>query len=242
MNQKSAIQIGVLVPAGNVVHEREFARLQPEGVHFRFLGFSYPAASSDFCLDLANDMQAPIEELKAWGAELVLVGCTTASMLCADEAWRARLEKVAGVPVVTAASASRQAIAALGATAVAVTTPYGELNNRIVSNFLESQGVEVAALQGQNLDRSLDVWLARAPTMTTQEILEFSLSVDVARAQAMYLPCTGIGSLEALDLFEKKAGKPALSSVQAGYWASLRRLGFDGRKKGYGRLLEVWDF
>ena len=39
------VRIGVLVPAGNTIHEREFAALRPDGVEFRFArgarGFSY---------------------------------------------------------------------------------------------------------------------------------------------------------------------------------------------------------
>ena len=41
---------------------------------------------------------------------------------------------------------------------------------------------------------------------------------------------------------EKKPGKTAISSVQAGFWAALRRIGLDGRQEGYGRLLSTWDF
>ncbi len=242
MNQKSEIKIGVVVPAGSIVHEREFKRLHNEGVQFRFLGFAYPMNSSDFCTDFAKAMLPPIEEFKAWGAELVLIGCTTATMVCNAESWRTDLEKIAGVPIVTAASASRDAIAAFGAKSLAIASPYGDRANATVATFIKSLGVEIAVLKGQNIDRTLDNWFAQAPRMTGQDALEFSLTVDVPEAQAMYLPCTGVDTLEAIEPFEQRTGKPAFSSVQAGYWASLRRLGFDGRQQGYGRLLEVWDF
>ena len=243
MNETSQIRIGVIVPAGNVIHEREFTRLRPEGVRFHFTGFSYPAAgTTNFCDDMARQLAEPIGELKAWGAELILLGCTTASMSCADDAHCAQLAEMAGVPLITAAGASCDAMTALGARSVAVATPYGDANNLIVSNFLKAHGVEVAAIKGLGLDRSLKAWRERALNLTPQEVLDFSVSVDVDNAEAMYLPCTGIGSLEVLDMFERQACKPAFSSVQAGYWASLRRLGVDGRKKGYGRLVDVWDF
>jgi maleate cis-trans isomerase len=243
MGDSSDIRVGVLVPAGNRVHEREFNRLNPAGVNFRFGGFSYPrAGSSSFCDDLVVQFTQPIQELTGWGANLVLIGCTTASMTCADEAYIAKLQAIAGVPVITAASASREAINALGVRSVSVATPYGELNNRIIAEFLESIGVEVAAMQGLDLDRSVETWLTGQPTLTPQRVLDFSLSVDVEQAQALYLPCTGMSSLEAIEMFERQTGKAAFSSVQAGYWASLRRLGLDGRQSGNGRLLDLWDF
>ena len=75
------IRIGVLVPAGNSIHEREFAALRPSGVAFRFAGFGYPPAdAADFCADLTTRMAEPIQALREWGAQLLLIGCTAASM------------------------------------------------------------------------------------------------------------------------------------------------------------------
>jgi maleate cis-trans isomerase len=236
-------RIGVTVPAGNVVHEREFAQLGLPGVQFHFSGFSYPpAGTNDFCADMAGNLRAPMRELKEWGAEVILVGCTTASMMCAGDDFTATLEAAAGVPVITAADATRQAARALGAQTLAVATPYGEPNNRIVAQFLSSQGFEIAAIAGLNLDRSLEVWRTEALQLTPQQMLEFSCTIDRPEADALYLPCTGVPSVEAIELFEQERGKSAFSSVQAGYWASLRRLGIDGRQRGYGRLIEHWDF
>jgi arylmalonate decarboxylase len=243
MTTKPDTQIGVIVPTGNTIHEREFALLRPEGVRFRFVEFSYPPPSStDFCGDLAEQFRGPIENLKAWGADLILIGCTTASMRCSDVAFRQKLEDLAGVPVVTAAGASMDAIQALAVESVSVATPYGDRNNKVVAAFLKSKDIAVAAIDGLDLDRSPDIWRAQAPTMNPQAVLDFGLATDVDAAQALYMPCTAIQSLEALGPFEEKTGKPALSSVQAGYWASLRKLGIDGRQKGFGRLVEQWDF
>jgi maleate cis-trans isomerase len=226
-----------------VVHEREFALLRPPGLEFQFAGFGYPpAGTSDFCGDMAGNLAAPMQQLVKSGAELILVGCTTASMMCAGEDFSAALTALAGVPVITAATAAQHAARALGAQTLAVATPYGEPNNRIVAHFLAAQGFEVAAIAGLNLDRTLEVWRSEALRMTPQQMLEFACTVDRPEADAMYLPCTGVPSIEALEMFEQERGKSAFSSVQAGYWASLRRLGVDGRLRGYGRLLEHWDF
>jgi maleate isomerase len=235
--------MGVVVPLGNVVHEREFAQLRLPGVEFQFAGFAYPpGGTSDFCGDMAGKLRTPMQQLVAAGAELILVGCTTASMMCAGDDFSPRLASLAGVPVITAAAAAREAARALGAQTLAVATPYGEGNNRIVADFLLSQGFEVAAIAGLNLDRTLEVWRNEALALTPQQMLEFACTVDRPEADAMYLPCTGVPSVEAIEMFEQERGKSAFSSVQAGYWASLHRLGIDGRQRGYGRLLEHWDF
>lgn len=237
----SDLRIGVLVPAGNTIHEREFAALRPPGVAFRFAGFGYPPAhAADFCADLTTRMAEPIAALREWGAQLLLVGCTAASMRCADPETDARLEHLAGVPVVTAASAAREACAALGLRRVAVATPYGAASNGIVSRYLGSIGVEVAAIRGLDLDRSPEVWAREVPALTPQQVCELGLAIDAPMVEALYLPCTGLASIEAIELYERRSGKPALSSVQAGFWASLHRLGIDGRRGGAGRLVADW--
>lgn len=237
------VRIGVVVPNGDLVHEREFLRLRPDGVSFRFASFSYPAmGNANFCGNLGAEMSAPIAELNDWGAKVVLIGCTTASMTCASPEWQAELERMAKVRVVTAAEASIQAISALGARSIAVATPYGDAGNRTVTTFLLGKGFAVASIKGLGLDRSVETWRKAAPCLSIAEMLGFSLSVDSENAQAIYLPCTGVGSLEVLDELEKSTRKPAISSVQAGFWASLRLLGINGRAKGFGRLIDVWDF
>jgi arylmalonate decarboxylase len=235
------IRIGILVPAGNVVHEREFARLRPRAVSFRFAGFHYPMGGPGFCSDILRELDAPLHELGAWGARIVLLGCTTASMLCAGEGWQARLQEIAQVPVITAAAAVSKALTALNIRALAVATPYGESNNRIITQYLESRQVTVSAIRGMALDRSPEAWRA-ASAVNAEQMLNLALDVDVAAAEGLFLPCTGVVSLAALDPFERLRGKPALSSVQAGFWASLQHLGIDGRCADGGRLLRGWDF
>jgi maleate isomerase len=242
MSDATSVRVGVLVPQGNTVHAAEFERLKPPSVTFKFLSFGYPPMSDDFCVDLVQNMAPAMEAFQIWGAQVVLVGCTTASMACVSDSFTRQLEAIAGVPVVTAAGAAKEAIAAFDIDTLAVATPYGAVNNGIVQDFLVKSGVAVAAIQGLNLDRSVEVWIAGQPTLTPDKVFELSCKVDNDVAQGLYLPCTGMGSIDAIDRFERAVGKPAFSSVQAGYWAALRRAGFDGRQSGAGRLLEQWDF
>jgi maleate isomerase len=233
-------RIGVLVPRGNVVHEREVERLWPEGVSIRVLPFDYPIGASDFCASLGDSLVTPLADLRRWGAEAVLVGCTTASMMCAGPGFDARLGELAGAPVITAARASSLAAMALGVGRLAVASPYGEPNNKIVLDFLRREGFEIAALEALGLDADLDVWRAKAIPMPAEDVLALCVAADCEGADAVYLPCTGVGSLDAIAMFEQRTGKPAFSSVQAGFWATLRTAGIDGRQDGTGRLIREW--
>jgi maleate cis-trans isomerase len=152
------------------------------------------------------------------------------------------LEKIAGVPVITAASAVREAIAALGLRSVAAATPYSDGSNKIVADFLTRSGLKDSTVRGLGFDTSPQVWREKATTVTPEEIQAFCASIDQPSADALYLPCTGVRSVEALAALEQQCNKPAFSSVQAGFWAALRRLGVNGRQDGFGRLISTWDY
>lgn len=241
MSQQDPVRIAVLVPAGNSVHQREFETLRPVGVEFRFAGFSYPPSNSvDFCTDLRARMAPLISDMRQWGARLLLVGCTAASMRCAAPADEGALQQLAGMPVVTAASAVRDALQVLGLQRLAVATPYGAASNLVVAGYLRSVGIDVTTIRGLDLDRSPEVWQREVPALTPEQVVELGRSIDGPATQALYLPCTGLASIKAIELYEQRSGKTALSSVQAGFWASLQRLGIDARCSGAGRLLRDW--
>jgi len=234
------VRIGALFPDGNVVLEQEINRLAPDGVDFKFSPFSYPPAGVPFCEGLLAALEAPLSAMRTWGADSVFLGCTTASMNCYGPAHDQILSRIAGAPVVTAAQATKRAADALGVKRLGVASPYGEPNNRIVRDFLTSQDLEVVCLHGLGLDQDLAVWRAVAIPMKPEGVLDLCMNADCDEAEAVYLPCTGVGSVDAIALFEASVGKPAFSSVQAGFWASLSDAGLRAPQSGAGRLLAQW--
>ncbi len=238
----SEIRVGVLVPAGNTIHEAEFARMRPENVVYRFAPFTSPkgAEAAAFCTLLADNLKAPMKELTDWGAKVLLIGCTSASMKCDDPAAEARLSEIAGVPVITAAAAVREALRFMKPRSLSVATPYGEATNQVVSDFLDRQGVKVAGIKGLAFDASPDVWKANAPTLKAEALLDFSMTI-APESDGLYLPCTGVNSLDALKMYESRTGKPGISSVQAGYWAVMRHLGVNGQRADAGQLVARWS-
>lgn len=234
----ASTRIGVLVPAGNSIHEREFEALRAatdRELNFAFRPFEYPAAGvADFCSALFAQFAAPLHELRAWGAEVVLVGCTAASMRCATDAHDAVLADLAGVPVVTAARATREALTALALKEIVIATPYGAASNRIVREFVESLAVNVVAIEGFGYDADPALWKAEVPRVDGVRGCEFALEIEAhagtASIQGAYFPCTGMASIEAIALYESRTGRCGVSSVLAGFWAALGRAGIDLRR------------
>ena len=234
----TSTRIGVLVPAGNSIHEREFEALRAaahRAVEIDFRPFEYPAAGvADFCSALFAQFAAPLQELRSRGAEIVLVGCTAASMRCATVAHDAALAEIAGVPVVTAARATREALTALALKEIVIATPYGAASNRIVREFVESLAVHVVAIEGFGYDADPALWKTEVPRVDGERGCEFALEIEAragaANIQGAYFPCTGMASIDAIARYESRTGRCGVSSVLAGFWAALGRAGIDLRR------------
>ena len=68
---------------------------------------------------------------------------------------------------------------------------------------------------------------------------DFALSVDRVGAEAIFVSCGGIRTLDVLQDIEDAAGKPVVCSNQAMVWDCLRRAGIDDKICGYGRLFQL---
>ena len=70
----------------------------------------------------------------------------------------------------------------------------------------------------------------------------FDLTVANARpdADAYFISCTAVRSLEVIGALEAALGRPVVTSNQAFAWHCLREIGVDDRITGFGRLLEAF--
>ena len=62
--------------------------------------------------------------------------------------------------------------------------------------------------------------------------------VDRPEAQAIFLSCTQMATIDVITDIERELGKPVVTSNQACLWACLRRLGIRTPIAGYGHLHE----
>ena len=132
-----------------------------------------------------------------------------------------------------------EALAPLVALQVAVATPYIRSVNETERRFLEQAGLEVVSIDGMEIghtptDRRT---IAHQPPSRTYALAR---AVDRPEAEALFISCTNLPTLEIIGPLERDLGKPVLTSNTATLWAALRRAGVGERISGYGRLLEAW--
>lgn len=164
---------------------------------------------------------------------MVCYGCTSGSLVIGEERVFAELNK--GAPAAKATSLITgviRALRAIGAHRIVVGTPYLDEVNTREKLYLERAGFDVLDIQGLNLEQDSDM-VCVAPDF----IREFALSLDRPGADAIFISCGALRTLDVVGDIEEQAAKPVVVSNQAMIWDTLRLAGVDDRFDGYGRLL-----
>ena len=228
-------KIGYVLLATEQTVQDDVMRLRPlaVGIHFTRAPIADSITNESLLAqaDLLADCAATL--LPDGSLDVVCYACTSGSLVIGEERVFAELQR--GAPGAQATSLITGVIRALkkiNARRIVVATPYlDEVNQREV-DYLQQAGFEVISLCGLNLEKDSDM-VRVAPDF----IAEFALAQDRADADAIFVSCGALRTLDVIGEIEARAGKPAICSNQAMIWDCLRLAGIDDRFQGYGRLL-----
>ena len=233
------VRIGFLVPPGNPTVEVEMIALAPPNVsvHFTRMVAHGAVGAQDGLLERTRTQIAHVAENAALLAmvrpKVIAMAHTamSATLGAAGEAdLVARMEREHGIPFITAFGSVLAALARLGATRVALGTPYDVGATARTRAYLEAQGIEVVSegrLEG----------VANIYDETAARARELARRVDVPAAQAVFLSGLGMPTVATLEAMERDLGKPVVSAAAAMMWNALRVAGEPAPLAGFGRLL-----
>ena len=122
------------------------------------------------------------------------------------------------------------ALKALGATRIALGTPYSEETTLQGKALLEEHGFEV--VNYGRLDNVTNIY-----DETPERAYRLGRSIDRPAVQAVFLSGLGMPTIATLATLEQDLGKPAISAASAMMWQALRLAGVRQGVPGYGRLL-----
>ncbi len=235
-------RVGLMVPATNTTFEPDFALVLPKEVtlHAHRLWMSGDVGGEDFVDKVNEGIEEASEYLAMAKAEVIAYGFTTGSFyrgIAYSQQLEERIQKAAGVPGVTPATAIVEALHHFGAKKISVATPYPEWNNAMLLRYLDEAGFDVLNLEGDPRPASIAI---REP-MWNQEpesILEFASKVCRTEADVLLCPCTAWRVLEVVKKLEQRLGIPVVTANQATIWVTFRKLGIFPSTYGFGRLLE----
>ena len=228
-------KLGFVLLATEQTIEENMFRLCPSGVGVHFTrAYNPDSITVESLTRQADDLARAARTLLPDGSlDVIGYACTSGSLVIGEDRVFAELSKGApGARTTSLISGVLRALRAVGATRVAVATPYlDEINDREVT-YMERAGFEICAIRGLNLEKDSDMIRVRPDT-----IARLAASVDRPDADAVFISCGALRSIDVVDALEQQLGKPVICSNQAMMWDMLRLAGIDDRIDGYGRLL-----
>ena len=228
-------KLGFVLLATEQTVQDDLLRLRPPGVGMHFARAAIPDSITNATLaaqaELLADCAATL--LPDGSLDVVCYACTSGSLVIGEPRVLAELRRGAPAAIPTSLIGGViRALRAFGARRIVVATPYVDEVNRRELDYLRASGFDVLSIRGLELEKDSDM-VRVAPDF----IAEFALAQDRADADAIFVSCGALRTLDVVEAIEARAGKPVICSNQAMAWDCLRLAGVDDRIDGCGRLL-----
>ena len=231
-------KIGFVLLSTEQTIESDMFKLCPQGVGLHFTRASNPDSITidTFNTQLPDLSRAASTLLPDGSLDVICYACTSGSIVMGEEKIFAALQEGAPYAQPTSLITSVMAgLRALGATKIAVATPYLDEINRLEAIYLEENGFDVVEIRGLNLEKDSEM-----VRVTPDFLMEFAASVDRPEAEALFISCGALRSIEIIDRLEERLNKPVICSNQAMAWHCLRQSGIKDHIAGYGTLLRAY--
>jgi maleate isomerase len=227
-------KIGYVLLATEQTIQDDVMRLRPEGVGIHFARAYIPDSITNETLaaQAALLAEAAASLLPDGSLDVVCYACTSGSLVIGEERVNSELRRGnPGAKPTSLVAGVIKALKAIGAKSLAVATPYLDEINAKEALYLERAGFEIVNIEGLNLERDSDM-VRVAPDY----IVDFARTVDRPDADALFVSCGALRSLDTVEALEQRVGKPVIVSNQAMIWDTWRMAGIADRIGGYGRL------
>lgn len=226
---------GVLIPATNTTCEIEYSRLLPPNlqVHVGRLG---KGGDTPFSPSLDADLAYQSKMLGQAKVEVVALAQTSASLF--DDGYDAKAKALmatgAGVPALTSAEAIGEAVRALGANRIALASPYSaQVIGRAKAYYESRYDLSVVAMEGFGATDAYAIGGLSADNAT-----DAFVRIDRPEIEILVVPGGNFPTMRHIAGWERRFGKPVITTNQAALWAMLQVMGVSAPLPGLGRLLE----
>lgn len=227
------LRIGMIVPSGNIVAEAQVRAMLPKGVAINVTRLPLTGSSPEALHGMLDGLEAAAQLLAHARVHLIAFNCTAISTfsLAIESQIKERIRRASGIETVLTSEGIVHALRTLGASKVALLTPYPpDVNTREVG-FLKANGIEVVTEAGMGLDHPGDM-----AALSPSEWFDFVCRHKSQGAQAYFISCTAIRSAEVISALEAELGRPVVTSNQAIAWHCLRSQKIPDPVPGFGKL------
>ena len=230
----SRAKLGFILMSTDLAGESDFFDMAPKdvGIHITRLrtdDFTTNETLSrhiDFMADAASRIQPDAKP------NIISYSCTSGSIIIGEEKVMKEIKKGAPYAIpMTLVTGVIDALNELNVKKIVVGTPYLDEINTLEAEFLINKGFEILDIQGLNLETGIQFG-----KVTPNYWKKFALELDRPEADAIFLSCGGIRSLEVVEEIESLTQKPVITSNQAQMWSCLRRAGIKDKITGFGQI------
>ena len=216
-------RLGFVIPSSNRMIEPQMQRYAPAGVVPHFARLRMTNRYRKPLPELLPAILDSVSLLMDSKCDLIVFQCTGTSMsggVEADDGVLAAIRKHADRPAISTASCVRAALSALGATRLVFISETGPDGHARKLAYLREAGYEILRDLAANLPGS-DAYCTTAPEFW----YDAAIGLRHADADAYFISCANIQSMEVIGALESALAKPVLTSNQAALWHALRSLG-----------------
>lgn len=230
-------RIGLIYIDSSTVMEPEFYAMAPEGVSIHTTRIHLKDATVTGLRELmgSDEIEAATTLLSRAPLHVVTFGGTSATFLEGigyDKKVVARMESLLdGVPASTTSTAALRAMEAIGAKKVSFVGPYLDEVISRGRQFFEQNGYAVTGAHGMGYRG--DPEMSAIPLERTYE---FTKSVVEPAADAVFISCTALRTVGAIEALEADLGVPVVSAIQCTFWDALRLASVGDNCPGFGSL------
>lgn len=226
-------RLGMLLPSGNAAAEPQFAAMLPDGVSLHTTRLKLTGSTDAQLLAMMEHVDDGAALLADACVDLILFHCTAVSTWDAAmaEALPKRITAATGLPATATSRALLAAFRALDARRIVLVSPYIAGINEREAAFLRAHQVEVLSMVGLGISEASDMF-----SIEPREWYRLVRAQRSDDADAYFISCAAVRSLEVIDDLERDLDRPVVTSNQAAAWHSLRMLGIRDTPSGYGRL------
>ncbi len=246
----SPVRLGLVVP-GDCHVDDELWRLCADGVvpfvtrtagadgeQMRLNGVAHTRALAE-----SSDLEMAADRLRAVTPQAAAYVDTSISFVRGPGGDLDIANRIAGFlhcPTIVTSSAVVRACDALGVRRLGVITVYADEVNDRLRAFFEPQGVAIVRMEpfatASMVDGASSLDLAAIDPLL---LVDAGAALDGPDIDAVFIPCTAVRTLEAIEPLEERIGKPVITAIHATMWAVQRLAGVTADVPGGGRLFET---
>jgi maleate isomerase len=229
-------RLGMLLPSGNVAAESQFNAMLPDGVSLHTTRLKLTGSTDAELLAMTDRVEDGATLLADACVDLILFHCTAVSTWDAamDRALPERITAATGLPATATSRGLMAALKALDVRRIVMVSPYIEPINAREKAFLEAHQISVLKTVGLGISQAKDMISVEPGEWYRLVRANVSDSAD-----AYFISCTAVRSLEVIADLERDLGRPVVTSNQVAAWHSLRSMGIKDTPAGFGRLFSL---